>query len=162
MHYMLVRSFLLTALSLFGLINFTVAQELKFDSPTFKKNYQGAAPIVSTNYDLFFNKKKNQELSIDSVKTVQDGKLLPFSLFRKKAASGNETGNKIIRSEKGTFRLNFNTITILSEERSPYSEDNKPVQYDMSKGICIYYTLKGKSKTSVIINFKELPSVMLP
>jgi hypothetical protein len=158
---MLLRSFLPTALFFFGLINYTAAQELQFVSPTLKKNFQGAAPVVQVNYDLLFNKKKNQELKIDSVKSVADEKLLPFSLTKKTASSKNESST-IPRNEKGSFRLSFTIISILSEERSPYSEDNKPVQYDMTKGICVYYTLKGKNKTAVVTGFKELPSVILP
>lgn len=161
---MLFRSFLLTILFSLHLLNSAAAQELKFGTSTLKKTFQGAAPIVSVKYETCFKKKKNQELSMDSVKSIGDGKLLPFSIFKKtdNRIYKNDNGNKMPSGEKGAFRLDFEIIQLLSDERSPYTEDNKPVQYDLSKGIRIYYTLAGKSKTSVITDFKELPSVALP
>jgi hypothetical protein len=161
---MLFRSFLLSLLFSLNLVHLAAAQDLKFGTSTLKKTYQGAAPIVSVRYETCFKKKKNQELSVDSVKSIGDGKLLPFFLFKKTddLSYKNDTGKKISLSEKGVFRLNFEIIQILSDERSPYTEDNRPVQYDLSKGICIYYRLTGKNKTYVLTYFKELPSIILP
>jgi hypothetical protein len=161
---MMVRSFLLIALCCLSFVPVTVSQELKFGTTTLKKTYQGAAPIVSIKYELHFKKKIKQEWSIDSVKSVADGKLLPFYLL---GTTDNSTyksheSKKLASNEKGVFRLDFNITTILSEERLPYSEDDRPVQYDMTKGICIYYRVNGKTSSTSVTNFKELPQVVLP
>jgi hypothetical protein len=160
----MIRSFLLIALFCVNFIHVSVSQELKFGTTTLKKTYQGAAPIVSVKYELNFKKKKKQEWSIDSVKSVADGKLLPFYLL---ATTDNvkyksHESKKLLRNEIGVFRLDFDITTILSDERSPYTEEDKPVQYDMTKGIRIYYKVNGKSKTTIVTNFKELPNVVLP
>jgi hypothetical protein len=159
---MVVRVLSLLVLIHLNLVSSLVSQELKIENPNFKKSYQGAAPIVAIHYELCFKKKRNQELRIDSVKSVEDKKLLPFSLFKKATSYKEVASNKMTRDEKGIFRLSFNIISILSEERLPYTEDDRPIQYDMSKGISIYYTLNGKSATVVVNNFKELTSVILP
>src|SRR3954469_6049790 len=112
---MLFRSFLLPVLFSLILINAAVAQDLKFNTSTLKKTYQGAAPIVSVKYETCFKKKKNLELSIDSVKSIKDGKLLLFSIFKKSDTLTYKkyTAAKIIRSKQGSFRLNFEVIQIL-------------------------------------------------
>jgi hypothetical protein len=161
---MMIRSFLLSAFFYLNFLSVTVSQELKFGTTTLKKTYQGAAPIVSVKYELNFKKKKKQEWSIDSVKSVADGKLLPFYLL---GTTDNRTykkleSKKLTRNENGFFRLDFNITTILSEERLPYSEDDRPVQYNMTKGVCIYYRVNGKTSTTLITTFKELPQVVLP
>jgi hypothetical protein len=161
---MMIRSFLFTALFCFSFLPVTVSQELKFGTTTLKKTYQGAAPIVSVKYELHFKKKKKQEWCIDSVKSVADGKSLPFYLLGTidNSIYKNHESNKFLRTEKGNFRLDFAITTILSEERLPYTENDRPVQYDMTKGVCIYYRVDGKNKTTTIPNFKELPKVVLP
>lgn len=158
---MSTRPFLFSASFFLILLNAASAQELKFNSTTLKKTIEGAAPIASLKYETCFKKKKNQELSIDSVKSVADGKLIPFAIY-KNTSTQKYAGTKIKRGEKGSFRLNFGIIQLLSDEHLPYSEDNRPVQYDMSKGINIYYTLAGKNKNSILTDFKELPQEARP
>jgi len=153
------RSILFSVLFSLTFVDAASSQELKFISPTSKKTVEGAAPIASIKYDACFKKKKNQDVHIDSVKSVSDGKMLSFSLFKKGDIQKHTDLNL---SEKGSFRLHFEVIQILSEERLPYTDDNRPVQYDLSKGVCIYYTLAGNRKTAIINNFKELPGEAHP
>lgn len=162
---MLFRSFLLALLFHFFAINTALSQELKFGPAILQNYHQGAAPIIDGKYEVYFKKKKNQEISIDSIKSVADGKILPFVLFKKTADKlyNNYTGNKITRSEKGTFRINFDIVKLNGDGPwLAYTEENMPIQYDMSKGVRIYYSLMGERKSSILTTFKEYPTLARP
>ena len=160
---MMVRFSILVALLYTLSLHSLVAQELKFLTPSVAKVHEGAAPVVASTYEIYFKKKKNQSLTIDSIKSISDEKKLDFFVAKKRSSKEYKRteANKISPEEKGNFRLYFNTITLLGDELPPaYSEENKPIQYDMSKGVRIYLTLSGKKQTAVIKSFKETKTVM--
>ncbi len=138
-----MKKIILLSLSLFFVSG--VFSQIKVLKSTKQKRFGGMGGVVM-DYRILYKNKKELIINVDSIRTIADSTKLDF--YFDKFANGN-------------FEINF-IQGLAMPAKCATCLDTSPKQFDLTKGVIVYYKAGNKCNLFRVQKFKKIPDLMYP
>jgi hypothetical protein len=138
-----MKNFFLIAVAL-GAAELSFSQ-IKITNTAMQKMYGGMGGIFM-NYYIDFKSKKNVKIEIDSVKSIADASAIKFSFYQ---------------TDAGLYKISFSQ-PLKGPEKCKTCPQVIPKQYNLTKGVKVYYRIGDKKSFFAVRKFKQLPDFYAP